>query len=150
FESTTGYSKEEAVGNTPRLLKSGLHDTEFFRELWLRLEQGLPFNGMVINRKKNGELYWAHQTITPLGNERGVRPHFVSVLQDITQARKAEEQRYQLQLARSVQQQFYPVPPVVEGFDIGAAAHSADETGGDYFDFIPIQDGSLVIAVGDV
>ena len=150
FETTTGYSKEEAQGKTPRILKSGFHDPEFYRQLWLRVGDGQPFKGMIINRKKSGELYWTQQTITPMRDESGRRTHFVSVLQDITQLRKEEDQKFQLQLARSIQQRFYPAPPALPGFDIGADAHPADETGGDYFDFIPLADGSIMIAVGDV
>jgi serine phosphatase RsbU (regulator of sigma subunit) len=63
--------------------------------------------------------------------------------------RQKQEQEFQLQLARDVQQRLYATPPVVSGFDIGASAHPADETGGDYFDFIPMADGSLLIAVAD-
>ena len=54
-----------------------------------------------------------------------------------------------MQLARDVQQRFYAAAPVISGFDIGASAHPADETGGDYFDFISMEDGSLVIVVAD-
>jgi PAS domain S-box-containing protein len=149
FETTTGYSKDEALGKTPRILKSGLHDAEFYRQMWAQFAQGLPFKGMVINRKKTGELYWAQQTITSMRDESGHLTHFVSVSQDITEIRKKQEQEFQLQLARAVQQRFYPAAPVVAGFDIGASAHPADETGGDYFDFIPMTDGSLVIVVAD-
>lgn len=69
--------------------------------------------------------------------------------QDITDLRKKQEQEFQLQLARDVQQRFFTAPPKLSGFDIGASAHPADETGGDYFDFIPMADGSLLIAVAD-
>src|SRR6202158_6160194 len=149
FEATSGYSKDEALGKTPRILKSGLHDAEFYRQMWSQFTQGLPFKGMVINRKKTGELYWAQQTITSMRNESGHLTHFVSVSQDITELRQKQEQEFQLQLARDVQQRLYAAPPVVSGFDIGASAHPADETGGDYFDFISMADGSLVIAVAD-
>ncbi len=150
FEATTGYNKEEALGRTPRLLKSGLHDAEFYRELWQRLQAGRACQGMIINRKKNGELYWAQQAITPIRDEWGHLTHFVSVLRDITELRKKQEQEFQLQLARDVQQQFYASAPSAAGLDIGASAHPAYETGGDYFDFVTMSDGSLVIAVGDV
>jgi PAS domain S-box-containing protein len=149
FEATSGYSRDEALGKTPRILKSGLHDAEFYRQMWEQFAQGLPFKGMVINRKKTGELYWAQQTITSMRDEGGYLTHFVSVSQDITELRKKQEQEFQLQLARDVQQRFYAAAPVVAGFDIGASAHPADETGGDYFDFISMNDGSLVIAVAD-
>jgi PAS domain S-box-containing protein len=149
FETTTGYSRDEALGKTPRILKSGLHDAEFYRQMWAQFTHGLSFKGMVINRKKSGELYWAQQTITSVRDESGHLTHFVSVSQDVTELRKKQEQEFQLQLARDIQQRFYAAAPVVSGFDIGASAHPADETGGDYFDFIPMVDGSLVIAVAD-
>jgi sigma-B regulation protein RsbU (phosphoserine phosphatase) len=149
FEATSGYGRDEAVGRTPRILKSGLHDAEFYRQMWAQFAQGLPFKGMVINRKKTGELYWAQQTITSMRDKSGSLTHFVSVSQDITELRQKQEQEFQLQLARDVQQRLYAPPPVVSGFDIGASAHPADETGGDYFDFISMADGSLLIAVAD-
>jgi phosphoserine phosphatase RsbU/P len=150
FETTTNYGRDEVLGLTPRVLKSGLHDAEFYRQMWAQLARGLSFKGMVINRKKTGELYWAQQTITPMRDESDQLTHFVSVSQDITDLKKKQEQEFQLQLARDVQQRFYAAAPTVPGFDIGASAHPADETGGDYFDFIAMADGSLIIAVADV
>src|SRR5579864_2279935 len=149
FAATTGYSRDEALGKTPRILKSGLHDAEFYRQMWAQFTNGLSFKGMVINRKKSGELYWAQQTITSVRDEAGHLTHFVSVSQDVTELRKKQEQQFQLQLARDIQQRFYAAAPVVSGFDIGASAYPADETGGDYFDFIFMADGSLLIAVAD-
>jgi PAS domain S-box-containing protein len=149
FEATTGYSKDEALGKTPRILKSGLHDAEFYRQMWTQFTDGASFKGMVINRKKTGELFWAQQTITSMRDEAGHLTHFVSVSQDITELRKKQEQEFQLQLARDVQQRFYAAAPVIADFDIGASTHPADETGGDYFDFISMDDGSLLIAVAD-
>jgi len=149
FEATTGYSEDEALGKTPRILKSGLHDAEFYRQMWAQFTDGPSFKGMVINRKKTGELYWTQQTITSMRDEAGHLTHFVSVSQDITELRKKQEQEFQLQLARDVQQRFYAAAPLLSGFDIGASTHPADETGGDYFDFISMADGSLLIAVAD-
>lgn len=150
FETTTGYNSGEAIGNTPRILKSGLHDAEFYRQLWSRLKQGQPHRGMMINRRKTGELCWSQQTITPMRDAAGRLSHFVSVSRDITELKQKEEQDFQLQLARDVQCRFCEPPPKVPGFDIGAASHPAYETGGDYFDFIHQPDGSIVIAMGDV
>jgi PAS domain S-box-containing protein len=149
FEATTGYGKSEALGKTPRILKSGLHDAEFYRQMWTQFGRESHFKGMVINRKRNGELYWAQQTITGMRSANGNLTNFVSVSQNITESRKTREQEFQLQLARDVQQRFYAATPVLSGFDIGASAHPADETGGDYFDFIFLADDSLLIAVAD-
>ena len=111
---------------------------------------GQTFRGMIINRKKSGELYWAQQTITPVRDQGGELTHFLSVLQDITELRKQEEHDFQLRLAREVQQQFYGSAPAVAGFDIGGSSYPAYETGGDYFDFIAMPNGRLGIVLGDV
>ncbi len=150
FESTTGYSRNDAIGNTPRILKSGLHDTNFYQQLWREIRSGNPFRGTLRNRKKNGELYWAEQTITPLTNDTGQITHFVSVLKDMTEARAREEEQIQMALAREVQQRFYSNSVTMSGIDIGAAIHPAEQTGGDYVDFIRTAEDCLALAVGDV
>ena len=66
FEQTTGYPLEEVLGQTPRLLKSGKHGPDFYRELWTTITSGQPFREVVTNRKRSGELFLAEQTITPI------------------------------------------------------------------------------------
>jgi PAS domain S-box-containing protein len=150
FETTTGYTAAEAMGNTPRILRSGMHDAAFYHDLWGRILSGQPFRGTVANRKRTGEIYWAEQTITPVRDDEGNITHFVSVLKDITELLKKKEQEVELHLARKVQQSFYRACAEIPGFDIAASTDPADETGGDYYDFICRPDGSLCIAVGDV
>ena len=104
-----------------------------------------------MNRKKCGELYWTEQTITPIKDSAGVITHFVSVLKDITEFRKQQEQELQLRLARDVQQRFYTGAAMcVAGFDIATAAYPAEETGGDYLDLFSMPDGRTCIGIGDV
>lgn len=150
FESITGFSQEEVWGKTPRVLRSGQHASDFYRELWSQLLQGRPFQGTIINRRKTGELYHAEETITPIKDETGNITHFVSVLNDVSEQLLKQEQEVQLRLAHQVQQQFYRPAPDVPGFDLAGAAYPAYETSGDYFDFIAMPHGSLCIAVGDV
>lgn len=151
FEQTTGYSREEIVGRTPRLLKSGSHDPAFYRQMWATITSGQPFRGTLINRKKNGQLFHAEQTITPMRESDGSIAHFVSVLKDVTELRKMQEQEFHMRLARAVQQRFYSVsPPQISGFDIAGGALPVDATGGDYFDFIPLARGTLGVSIGDV
>ena len=150
FEATTGFTREEALGKTPRLLKSGYQGTDFYRQMWGRLLAGEPYLGTLVNRKKSGEVYWANQTITPIKDPLGTITHFVAVLKDVTDVRKYHEQELQLRLARAVQERFNPRAPRITGLDIAAASHPATETGGDYFDFIEAPDGVLYIAIGDV
>jgi sigma-B regulation protein RsbU (phosphoserine phosphatase) len=150
FEETTGYSRQEALGRKPSILKSGYHDQAFYQSLWGKLLQGEAFRGTILNKKKSGELYWAEQTITPIKDEHGNILNFVSVLKDITELKAKHEQDVQLSIARSIQQQFYPSEITLPGFDIAGAAYPANETGGDYFDYIPTPDECLWIVMGDV
>lgn len=150
FEQTTGYAGNEVLGRTPAILKSGLHDEQFYQDLWNQLLAGQPFRGTIVNRKKSGELYWAEQTITPMRDERQQITHFVSVLKDVTELRKKQEQDFYLRIAREVQQRFYSVATVLPGFDIAGAAYPADDTGGDHFDFIRQPDGCVCLVIGDV
>jgi phosphoserine phosphatase RsbU/P len=150
FSATTGYAREEALGQTPRILKSGEHDGDFYETLWASILDGRPFRGTLVNRKKTGERYWAEQTITPIRDHAGKIAHFVSVLKDVTQVRKNQEREVQLRLAREVQQRFYAPAITVPGLDIAAAAYPMKETGGDYFDFFIMPDGSVCVGIGDV
>lgn len=151
FVTTTGYSRDEALGRTPGLLKSGQHTEKFYQDLWAAISTGEVFRGTIINRKKNGGIYWTEQTITPMKSMAGDITHFVSVLKDVTEQRKQLEQEFQIRLAREVQQRYYrETSPQVEGYDIAGAAFPAAETGGDYFDFLDMPGGCLGIAIGDV
>jgi sigma-B regulation protein RsbU (phosphoserine phosphatase) len=151
FEATTGYSRAEALGRTPRILKSGVHDKDFYTGLWNQLLKGEGFHGTLVNRKKSGELYWAEQTITPIKDGSGRITHFVSVLKDMTEFRKRQEQEVQLRLARGVQQRFYDgAARAVDGFDVATVARPAVENGGDYVDVFTLQDGRVCVGIGDV
>lgn len=150
FEATTGYRRDEAIGKTPKLLQSGKHDQEFYQNLWKTILSGKPYRGTIINKKKNGELYWSEQTITPMKDDAGNITNFVSVLKDITELREKQEQEFQLRIAHELQQRYYKVKATVPGFDIAGATYSAVQTNGDYFDFIPMHDGSIGLVLGDV
>ncbi|MCJ7800724.1 MAG: SpoIIE family protein phosphatase [Candidatus Marinimicrobia bacterium] len=150
FEVTSGYKRDEVLGQTPQILNSGKHDKEFYKNLWETILSGMSYRGTIINKKKNGELYWSDQSITPLNDQSGNMVSFVSVLKDITELRNLQYQEFQLNIARQVQQMYYNTEITVPGFDIAGAAYPADKIGGDYFDFIPMPDGCIAIAVGDV
>jgi len=150
FEAIIGYSQDDVRGKTPRILEAGLHDDVFHQQLWSRLLDGHSSEATIVNRKKSGELYHARQTITPITDGAGTLTHFVSVMQDVTEILKKQEQEVQLRLARQVQQKFYRAAPTVSGFDVAAGAYPAYQTSGDYFDFISLPHGRLLIAVGDV
>lgn len=151
FTKVTGFPAEEALGKTPRILKSGHHGDAFYRALWDRILSGQVHHGTTINRRKRGGIYYAEQTITPMRNEHGEVTHFVSSLKDMTDVRKREEHAVELRLAGRVQQRLYPQsPPAVPGLDIAGVVVPAEAACGDYFDYIALPCGQLALAVGDV
>jgi len=91
FCDVTGYTVEEAIGQNPRLLKSGAQSSEFYRDLWQAISAGEQWQGEFCNRRKNGELYWESASISPIRDERGRITHFVAVKEDITERKRVEE-----------------------------------------------------------
>ncbi len=91
FVETTGYSREEALGKTPRIFKSGEHPASFYERMWNTVLEGLPYRSILINRKKDGTTFFEDKTITPLRAEDGTIMHFVSTGKDVTEQTKAAE-----------------------------------------------------------
>ncbi|MFH1742595.1 MAG: PAS domain S-box protein [bacterium] len=92
FEHLTGYSPEEILGRTPRILKSGLVSHEVYELLWRTVLSGQDWRGELTNRRKNGEIYEADVTITPIKGENNQVVSFLSVQRDITHRKRLERQ----------------------------------------------------------
>ncbi|MFZ0825803.1 MAG: PAS domain S-box protein [Verrucomicrobiia bacterium] len=90
FTALTGYTAQEAIGQNPRILKSGKQDEAFFRDLWQTISSGQVWSGVLTNRRKDGNLYVEEMTITPLRTADGVIVRYIAIKQDIT-ARKLVE-----------------------------------------------------------
>lgn len=150
FERTTGYSSDQAIGQTPRLLKSGEQATEYYANLWRTVLAGEPFRGSPVNRRRDGGLFHAEQTITPMTTRAGEITHFVSVMRDMTDRRLIEAQEIEMRLAASIQRKLLPqTPPQVEDWEFAGAVLPALATCGDYFDFITLRSGQLCLAIAD-
>ncbi len=91
FTQLTGYTSEEAIGQNPRILKSGKTQPDEYIRLWQSIKSGIEWQGEFCNKKKNGELYWEFASISPVKNEEGVVTHFVAVKEDITERKHMEE-----------------------------------------------------------
>jgi diguanylate cyclase (GGDEF)-like protein/PAS domain S-box-containing protein len=91
FSAITGYSAEEAVGQDTRLLKSGLHDADFYRQLYADLAAFGVWSGEIWNRRKNGELYPENLTITSVKGEGGQVINYVCVFTDMTEQKRARD-----------------------------------------------------------
>jgi len=110
FTDETGYPAEEAVGQTPRILKSGAQDDAFYDLLWATILSGRMFRGEFINRRKDGTVYYAENTVTPVCAKDGTITHFVGVMHDITERKRSDEQ---LRKANSQLREFLDHSPAV-------------------------------------
>ncbi|MBN1888950.1 MAG: SpoIIE family protein phosphatase [Thermoflexales bacterium] len=137
FQRLTGYTPDEATGNTLRLLQSDQHPASFYRQLWETILAGQVWQGELVNRRKDGSLYTEEQTITPVCDERGEITHFIGIKQDITERKRLEEAlRREVELAGQVQASMLPRHvPSFEGFEFAAAAFPARYVSGDLYDF---------------
>ena len=84
FFDETGYTKEDVIGSTPRVLKSGKYDVAFYKKLWATILRGDIYKDTLINKKKNGDLYYEKKTITPLKDDENNLIGFVSSGKDVT------------------------------------------------------------------
>lgn len=92
FSNSTGYLKEEIIGQNTRVLGSKHHSNDFYKNLWDTILHGRDWEGEILNKNKNGELYWEHQRISPVINDEGIATHFVAIKEDITEKKKMIEE----------------------------------------------------------
>jgi two-component system, NtrC family, sensor kinase len=91
FQECTGYSYDEAIGQNPRILKSGYTKPEEYERLWRTIRAGKEWRGEFCNRKKNGDLYWEYALICPIREEDSKISHYLAIKEDITERRRAEK-----------------------------------------------------------
>jgi PAS domain S-box-containing protein len=98
FTRTTGYAREEALGQNPRLLKSDQHDAKFYQELWAALTTGKLWRGEFTNRRKDGTLYTEEATIAPVRDASGEIANYIAIKSDITERKHAEQELHRLNI----------------------------------------------------
>jgi PAS domain S-box-containing protein len=104
FEQTTGYGRDQAVGQTHRILKSDRQDPALYRELWATITAGQAWQGRIINRKKDGSVYTADTVITPVRDASGPIMNYIAAGRDITRELQLEEQFWRAQKMEAVGQ----------------------------------------------
>jgi diguanylate cyclase (GGDEF)-like protein/PAS domain S-box-containing protein len=92
LSKVSGYSAEELIGQSPSILSSGRHDQDFYKAMWSSLDLNGVWQGEIFNRRKNGEIFPAHLSISAVKNEQGFVTNYVSTLTDITTSKVAEEE----------------------------------------------------------
>jgi PAS domain S-box-containing protein len=102
FERTSGYSHQEVVGRTPRILKSGEHSDAFYKELWDAILSGTVWHGHFINRHKDGHIFEENATISPVRNAAGKIVNYVAIKLDVTREVQLESQFRQAQKMEAI------------------------------------------------
>ena len=92
FTRVTGYSRLEAIGQNPRILKSGDVPAEVYETLWRTLGEGKVWTGLLHNRRRNGTLFWESASIAPVFGDHGEVTHYLAVKEDVTERLLAEKQ----------------------------------------------------------
>jgi len=123
FTRITGYSREEVLGQNPRVLKSGKQDPEFYQQLWETILKGQPWHGELINRRKDGSFYTEQMSIAPVMDTNGEATHFIATKQDVTEHKVLEAQLHQAakieavgRLAGGVAHDFNNLLTVINGY----------------------------------
>ncbi|MDR3678093.1 MAG: PAS domain S-box protein, partial [Acidobacteriota bacterium] len=123
FTRITGYGREEALGQNPRVLKSGRQDPELYRQLWGTILNGQPWHGELINRRKDGSFYTEQMGITPIRGPHGEVTHFIATKQDVTERKTLEAQLHQAakmeavgRLAGGVAHDFNNLLTIINGY----------------------------------
>ena len=131
FTRITGYSREEVLGQNPRILKSGKQDQVFYQQLWATILRGEIWHGELINRRKEGNLYTEEMNIAPVRDALGEVTHFIATKQDVTEHKQLGQQLIQAQkmeavgrLAGGVAHDFNNLLTIINGY----AALLSEET----------------------
>jgi PAS domain S-box-containing protein len=102
LEKLTGYGRHELLGKTPRVLKSGVHPQDFYARMWKTVLGRDSWQGEVTNRRKDGSLFEASITISPIVDPQGRLTHFIGIQRDVTEHKQLERQLLQAQKMQSV------------------------------------------------
>lgn len=174
----SGYAREELLGQNHRILKSGLHTSAFYENLWNTITNGKVWHGEIVNRTKLGELYWVTATIVPVLDEHGLPRRYIAIRTDITSQKRTERQlelsrqeleksveRYrdaeralaearkrELAIGNQIQRTLLSGELIDTSgtFDVAVLTEPSTGIDGDFYDFFSHGPGCFDIVVGDV
>lgn len=132
FSKVTGYQPEEVIGEKPSILKSGIHQGPFYRDLWHSISKKGSWQGEIWNRRKNGEIYNEWLTIQTVKNAEGKITNFVGVFTDITEREKIRKDMLQ---TATIQRKLLPKPFSDEKLTVKTFFKPKRYVSGDFYDF---------------
>ncbi len=95
FSNVTGYTRQDVLGKTPNILSSGHTSNSAYADLWATIKQGESWQGTVCNRRKDGDLFWCRETVTPVIQRNGRISNYIAIQQDITAEFKAQQELHE-------------------------------------------------------
>lgn len=127
FVESSGYTVDEVLGKNSRILQSGLTTRRTYDELWSTLLEGRAWSGQLINRRKNGEIYYEYAVISPIRQQNGVTSHYLAVKQDVTEKRRIGEEldRHRHHLEELVEKRTAELAAAKEVAEVASQAKSA-------------------------
>ena len=157
FFEISGYSRDELLGQTHRIVKSAVHSPGFYRELWETISSGKVWHGQIANRNKEGPLYWVAATIVPWLDDDGLPYQYVAIRTDITAQKRIEHdleeaRRRELEIGSDIQRSLLlgDVPEGIHGARLATYTESSQGIDGDFFAVTRFRPDCFELLVGDV
>lgn len=147
LQKLTGYSEKELLGKNPKILKSGLHDSKFYEQMWQSLEENGHWEGEVLNRRKDGTLFYERLKIIVIKKNDGTVENYIAILSDITEEKRLEKD---IIAASKIQRQMFPQDIKTAFFQIKTYYKPKRYISGDFFDYVWMKERwKLYGVVGD-
>lgn len=157
FTDISGYSSEQLLLETHALLKSGVHDAYFYREMWQTIVAGEVWHGQFANQRQDGGLYWVAATIVPWLDDDGHPTQYVAIQTDITAQKTIEHaledsRQRELETGYAIQKSLLwgEIPADLGHTLIATYSEASQGVDGDFFGFTRFSDSCFEILVGDV
>ncbi len=146
----TGYTREELLGHSMKILQGPETDPAAVEEIRQALARGESCEVTLKNYRKNGQPFWNELLISPVVVENGRITHYIGIQTDVTERRRAEESRHELEIARHIQLSLLPNAPLtLPRAELAGVCMPAAQVGGDYFDYFD-NAGAIDIVIADV
>ncbi|SMF94039.1 PAS domain S-box-containing protein [Methylomagnum ishizawai] len=146
----TGYAREELLGQGMAMLQGPGTDPESRAAIRSALRGGGVYEGVLLNYRKDGTPFWNELLLSPVRDEAGAVTHYIGVQTDVTERRRAEAERQELEIAKQIQLSLLPKAPLrLPGAEIAGMCVPATHVGGDYFDYFS-HDGRVDLVIADV